>query len=61
MVNYAVCSFTRFFYHWWRECKRDIVKKATLRKAPFSKKLRFSIIISRMKKLPKQDEFGILG
>ena len=45
----------------FREENRDIEKLAMLRKAQFSKKLRFSIINLRMKKLHKQDEFGIEG
>jgi hypothetical protein len=36
-------------------------QKGNVAKGAIFEKLRFSIIILRMKKLPKQDEFGILG
>jgi hypothetical protein len=36
-------------------------QKANVAKGAIFEKLRFSIIILRMKKLPKQDGFGILG
>jgi hypothetical protein len=48
--------------------KSQIFEKKTVKlrignvaKGAIFEKLRFSIIILRMKKLPKQDEFGILG
>jgi hypothetical protein len=61
MVNYAVCSFTRFVITGRENANGILSKRQCCERRNFRKKLRFSIIILRMKKLPKQDEFDILG
>jgi hypothetical protein len=58
MVNYAVCSFTRFFITGRENANVILSKRQRCEKRNF-RKLRFSIIILRMKKLPKQDEFDL--